>query len=56
MTTIIKCDECDQEVIKDSTKHICNACQTTRDPKAWKAKSDSNYCCDGNEFENEPVN
>ena len=54
MTTMIKCDSCQQEIVKDNTQHICNACQTTRDPKAWR--NNSNYCCEGNEFENEPTN
>ncbi len=51
MTNIIQCNTCDQEVVKDNSIHICNACQVNRDPKAWKAKSKSALCCEGNEYD-----
>ena len=50
---IVKCDECKQEIVKDNVKHICNACQTTRDPKAWKASKHGCDCSESRESQNE---
>ena len=44
MTNIIKCDSCKQEIVKDNTEHICNACQVNRDPKMWKANRHGEDC------------
>jgi len=38
MTIIIKCNDCNQEVVSDETKHTCNACKAAHSPQTWKQR------------------